>query len=150
LLIVINAARVSAAESFQIEEATVADIQRALRDKALTCHALVQAYLDRIAAYNHKGPSLGAILALNLNALAEADRRDADYARSGLVGPLHCIPLVLKDNYNTADLPTTGGSAALAGAQPRRTPSQSRDCAEPVRSFLASRTCMNSRWQVQR
>ncbi len=107
------------AESFQIEEATVSSIQQALREKSLTCHTLVQAYLDRIAAYDHKGPSLDAILALNPNALAEADRRDADYAASGPVGPLHCIPLVLKDNYNTADLPTTGGSAALSGAQPK-------------------------------
>ena len=118
-LAAIAATRVDAAESFQIEEATVASIQQALRDKSLTCHALVQAYLDRIAAYDHKGPSLNVILALNPNALAEADRRDADYARSGPVGPLHCIPLVLKDNYNTADLPTTGGSAALASAQPK-------------------------------
>lgn len=113
------AATRAGAESFQIEEATVSSIQQALREKSLTCHTLVQAYLDRIAAYDHKGPSLGAILALNPNALAEADRRDADYAASGPVGPLHCIPLVLKDNYNTADLPTTGGSAALAGAQPK-------------------------------
>jgi len=118
-LAAIAATRVDAAESFQIEEATVASIQQGLRDKSLTCHALVQAYLDRIAAYDHKGPSLNVILALNPNALAEADRRDADYARSGPVGPLHCIPLVLKDNYNTADLPTTGGSAALASAQPK-------------------------------
>jgi amidase len=118
-LAAIAATRVDAAESFQIEEATIASIQQALRDKSLTCHALVQAYLDRIAAYDHKGPSLNVILALNPNALAEADQRDADYARSGPVGPLHCIPLVLKDNYNTADLPTTGGSAALAGAQPK-------------------------------
>jgi len=118
-LAAIAATRVDAAESFQIEEATVASIQQGLRDKSLTCHALVQAYLDRIAAYDHKGPSLNVILALNPNALAEADQRDADYARSGPVGPLHCIPLVLKDNYNTADLPTTGGSAALASAQPK-------------------------------
>ena len=110
---------VDGAENFQVEEATVSSIQQALRDKSLTCHALVQAYLNRIAAYDHKGPSLDAILALNPNALTEADRRDADYARSGPVGPLHCIPLVLKDNYNSADLPTTGGSAALAGAQPK-------------------------------
>ena len=110
---------VDGAENFQVEEATVSSIQQALRDKSLTCHALVQAYLNRIAAYDHKGPSLDAILGLNPNALTEADRRDADYARSGPVGPLHCIPLVLKDNYNSADLPTTGGSAALAGAQPK-------------------------------
>lgn len=108
-----------AAGTFRVEEATIADIHKAIRDKSLTCHRLVQNYLDRIAAYDHKGPALDAILALNPNALAEADRLDAAYAKSGPIGPLHCIPIVLKDNYNTADLPTTGGSASLAGAQPK-------------------------------
>jgi amidase len=111
--------RSAAAEGFQIEEASIAGIHQAFQDKSLTCHQLVQAYLDRIAAYDHNGPALNAILALNSKALAEADVRDADYARSGPVGPLHCVPLVLKDNFDTADLPTTGGSASLAGAQPQ-------------------------------
>jgi amidase len=110
---------VNAAESFQIEEATIAGIHQALGDKSLTCRQLVQAYLDRIAAYDRNGPALNAILTLNPKALTEADGRDVDYARSGPVGPLHCIPLVLKDNYDTADLPTTGGSASLAGARPK-------------------------------
>ncbi len=104
---------------FRIEEATVASIQQAFQAKSLTCRQLVQAYLDRIAAYDHNGPALNAILTLNQKALAEADARDADYAKAGPVGPLHCVPMVLKDNYNTADLPTTGGSASLAGAQPQ-------------------------------
>jgi amidase len=111
--------RGNAAEAFQIEEASIAGIQEAFQGKSLTCHQLVQAYLDRVAAYDHNGPALDAILTPNPNVLAEADRRDADYARSGPVGPLHCIALVLKDNYGTADLPTTAGSAALAGAQPQ-------------------------------
>ena len=72
---------VDGAENFQVEEATVSSIQQALRDKSLTCRALVQAYLNRIAAYDHKGPSLDAILALNPNALTEADRRDATHGR---------------------------------------------------------------------
>jgi amidase len=107
------------AQAFEVEEATIAGIHRAFKDKSLTCRALVQTYLDRIHAYDHKGPSLNSILALNPNALAEADERDAQYARAGVTGPLHCVPLLLKDNYNTADMPTTGGSAALAGAQPQ-------------------------------
>jgi amidase len=107
------------AQAFEVEEATIAGIHQALRDKSLTCRALVQTYLDRIHAYDREGPSLNSILTLNSNALAEADERDAQYARAGLAGPLHCIPLVLKDNYNTADMPTTGGSAALAGTQPQ-------------------------------
>ena len=107
-----------AAESFRVEEATIAGIHQAMADRSLTCRQLVQAYLDRIVAYDHNGPALNAILTLNPKALAEADALDVNYARSGPAGPLHCIPLVLKDNYNTADMPTTGGSASLAGAQP--------------------------------
>jgi amidase len=108
-----------AAQAFEVEEVTIASIHQAPSDKSLTCVALVQTYLDRIHAYDHKGPSLNSILTLNPNALAEADELDAQYARAGLTGPLHCIPMLLKDNYNTADMPTTGGSAALAGSQPR-------------------------------
>jgi amidase len=107
------------AQAFEVEEATIAGIHQALKDKSLTCHGLVQAYLDRINVYDHKGPALNSVLTLNPNALAMADERDAQYARAGFTGPLHCIPLVLKDNYNTADMPTAGGSAALAGAQPQ-------------------------------
>ena len=110
---------VATGAAFRVEEATIADIHKALQNKQVTCRVIVQTYLDRIAAYDHKGSALASILALNSKALAEAKRLDADYARSGPVGPLHCIPLVLKDNYNTADLPTTGGSASLAGAQPQ-------------------------------
>jgi Asp-tRNA(Asn)/Glu-tRNA(Gln) amidotransferase A subunit family amidase len=107
------------AQAFQVEEATIAGIHEAFKDKSLTCRQLVQTYLERINAYDHKGPALNSILTLNPKALAEADERDAQYPRIGLTGPLHCIPLVLKDNYNTADMPTTGGSAALKGAQPQ-------------------------------
>ncbi len=108
----------AADEKFAIEETTIADIQRGFHEHRLTCHALVQSYLDRIAAYNKQGPAINAILTLNDKALAKADALDASYAKAGPVGPLHCVPIVLKDNYNTADLPTTGGSAALVGAQP--------------------------------
>jgi Asp-tRNA(Asn)/Glu-tRNA(Gln) amidotransferase A subunit family amidase len=105
------------AQNFAIEEATILGVQQALQTRAVTCRQVVQAYLDRIAAYDHQGPALNSILTLNKNALTEADRLDAEQAR-GAMGPLHCAPLLLKDNYNTADLPTTGGSASLAGMQP--------------------------------
>jgi amidase len=106
------------AADFKVEEATVPEIERAFSDHRLSCHQLVQTYLDRIAAYNKQGPKLNAILTMNGNALAAADQLDATFAKSGAVGPLHCVPIVLKDNYNTADLPTTGGSQSLEGAQP--------------------------------
>jgi amidase len=105
------------AQNFAIEEATIVGVRQALQAGAVTCRQIVQAYLDRIAAYDHQGPALNSILALNQKALTEADRLDAERAR-GAMGPLHCAPLLLKDNYNTADLPTTGGSASLAGMQP--------------------------------
>jgi amidase len=102
------------------EEATIPALEQAFRDHRLTCHALVITYLDRITAYDKAGPTLDAILTLNIQALAQADALDAAYAKHGAVGPLHCVPVVLKDNYNTADLPTTGGSASLAGMQPAK------------------------------
>jgi Asp-tRNA(Asn)/Glu-tRNA(Gln) amidotransferase A subunit family amidase len=108
------------ASNFKVEEATIPQLEQAFRDHSLTCHALVQTYLDRIAAYNKQGPKLDSILTLNPNALTTADKLDAAFAKTGPVGPLHCVPVVLKDNYNTADLPTTGGSLSLKGAQPAK------------------------------
>src|SRR3984893_10327921 len=103
---------------FNVEEATIPQIEQAFHDHRLTCHGLVQTYLDRIAAYDKHGAKLNAILTLNDNALATADRLDAAFERKGPVGPLHCVPIVLKDNYNTSDIPTTGGSLSLEGARP--------------------------------
>jgi amidase len=108
------------ASELQIEETTIPQIEQAFRNHTLSCHALVKTYLDRIAAYDKQGPKLNAILTLNTGALAEADRLDAAFAKTGAVGPLHCVPIVLKDNYNTTDLPTTGGSESLAGARPSK------------------------------
>jgi amidase len=115
---VVSIAREAAAQDFVIEETTVAGIQQALQTNVRTGRQIVQAYFDRIAAYDRKGPALNSILTLNPKALAEADRLDAERTTGAPVGPLHCVPLVLKDNYNTADLPTTGGSASLAGMLP--------------------------------
>ena len=108
------------AADFRVEEATIPEIERAFRDHRLTCHQLVRTYLDRIAAYDKQGPKFSAVLTLNGNALAAADHLDASFAHRGKPGPLHCVPVVLKDNYNTADLPTTGGSLSLEGAQPKK------------------------------
>ncbi|MDR3467404.1 MAG: amidase family protein [Xanthobacteraceae bacterium] len=106
------------AAGFDFEQATIPEVQRALRAHRLTCRALVQACLDRIDAYDQRGPKLNAILTLNPRALDEADRRDDALRKRGAAGPLHCVPIVLKDNYDTADLPTTGGSRSLAGSRP--------------------------------
>lgn len=104
---------------FVLEEATVDGIQAAYRDGSLTATELVRRYLARIEAYDRQGPALRAFITVNPNALAEAERLDADYqARRGRVGPLHGIPIVLKDNFNTRDLPTTGGNVAMKDSQP--------------------------------
>lgn len=103
------------AKGIAVEELTVADLGRALTEKRATCREIIESHLERINAYDKQGPKLNAILTLNPRALARADELDAGL---GPVGPLHCVPIVLKDNYDTADLPTTDGSAALAGMQP--------------------------------
>ena len=97
------------------EEATIADIHAGLKAKTLTCRALVQMYLDRIEAYDKKGPSLNAIVVTNADALKVADALDAKFGQSGPVGPLHCVPLIVKDNYETTDMPTSAGSLSLKG-----------------------------------
>ena len=107
-------------QEFQVMEASISDIHRALRSGKLTCHSLVQEYLDRIKAYDQQGPALNAMLYVNPKALEQADAMDAASKRGAKLKPLQCIPLVLKDNFNTADMPTTGGSLALKGMQPAK------------------------------
>ena len=97
---------------------TIADINRAFENGALTSEKLVQLCLARIQAYDRQGPSLHAIMALNPKALEQARALDAERKTKGPRSPLHGIPVVLKDNYNTADLPTTGGSVLLEGSLP--------------------------------
>src|SRR5215831_2795972 len=75
------------------QEAAIADIIAAFKAKELTCRQLAQMYLDRIEAYDRKGPALNAIIMVNPNAAATADALDAKFAQSGLAGPLHCLPM---------------------------------------------------------
>jgi len=106
------------ANSLQLVEASVPELQQALRTKLITSEQLVQMYLDRIAAYDKVGPTLNAFIHLNANALEEARARDRDRHRGRAHGPLFGIPVLLKDNINTSDMPTTAGSVALAGSIP--------------------------------
>ena len=108
------------AQSFHVTETSVSDIHRAMRAGTLTCHGLVQQYLDRIEAYDHKGPKINALLDINPRALQQADSMDEEYKLSGRLKPLGCIPIILKDNYDTADMPTTAGSVLLKNAQPEK------------------------------
>jgi amidase len=104
------------AMDFRWEEATVADLAAALEAGSVTSRTLVEAYLGRIHALDRQGPALHAMITTNPQALAIADSLDAERRAGRVRGPLHGIPVVLKDNIATADrMPTTAGSRALEG-----------------------------------
>ncbi|MNR79254.1 Glutamyl-tRNA(Gln) amidotransferase subunit A [compost metagenome] len=108
-----------AAQPYHLEETSIANIQAALKSGKLSCANLVDAYLARVAAYDKQGPALNAVLTINPAAHEIAVAKDAEFKKTGkLSGPLHCIPVAAKDNYNTVDMPTTGGSEALKGVHP--------------------------------
>ena len=104
--------------SLSLEEATVADINAAFDAGALSCTTLVQLYLDRIAAYDDAGPRLNSIITVNPRAIDTARQLDEERASAGPRSPLHCIPIFLKDNIDTADMPTSNGSVILKDASP--------------------------------
>ena len=106
------------APAFQVEEATIADIHQAMEEGRVTAEELVQSYLDRIEAYDRQGPYLNSIITVSEHALGRARELDAALAESGFTGPLHGIPVIVKDNYDTHDLPTTNGTLAFRGAIP--------------------------------
>src|SRR5262245_6150672 len=104
---------------FHLQEATIAGIHRAFTTRQLTCVQLIKLYLDRIEAYNLSGPALHAIITVNPKALETAAAMDRQYAANpSAVGSLHCVPIVLKDNFNTKDMPTTGGNVSMKTSQP--------------------------------
>jgi len=109
----------SPARGLHIEEATIADLEAAYRSGATTATSVVEACLGRIRAYDTAGPQLKVVIFLNPRALEEAAALDAELRRSGRpAGPLHGIPVLLKDNINTHDMPTTAGSLSLEGYTP--------------------------------
>ena len=108
------------AQEFELLEATIADVHRAFESGQLTCRDLTSHYIQRIEAYDATGPSLNSIQLVNPNALQDAASLDQQFDRSGLVGPLHCIPVLLKDQVETLDMPTTYGSAVFEGFMSNR------------------------------
>lgn len=108
------------AAAFQIIEATIDDIHAAFKSGKLTARQLVQGYLDRIAAYDKQGPNINSIITLNDHALEDADRLDAAYRASGPAGPLHGIPILVKDEIDTAGMPTTLGTQVFKNYRPPR------------------------------
>lgn len=102
---------------FALDELSVSDLQSAMRTGAMTSRSIAEQYLARIAEVDHAGPSLRSVIELNPDALAIADARDRERREGRVRGPLHGIPVLVKDNVDTADrMHTTAGSLALAGS----------------------------------
>jgi len=115
-----RAPAVPAASSYDVMEKSIEELQRAMAAREVTSRQLVDLYLARIEAYDKQGPALNAVVALNPQARATADALDAERSRRGARGPLHGIPIVVKDNYETIEMPTSAGSIALASFHPAR------------------------------
>jgi len=106
--------------SFDVLETTIADVQAAYRSGQLTCRQLVQSYLDRIENYDRQGPAINAIITINPAALKEADRLDAAFKAGAFVGPLHGVPIIMKDQGDAVGMPTTLGSVLFKDYYPDR------------------------------
>ena len=125
LLLLLACVRLLAAEAqtasrprpISVVEATIAGVHAALKKKTCTCELLVQAYLQRIAAYD-QSRGINAIILVNPDALRAARALDSEYAVTRRLRPLHCVPVIVKDNYNTMGLQTTAGSLAMKGCVP--------------------------------
>jgi Asp-tRNA(Asn)/Glu-tRNA(Gln) amidotransferase A subunit family amidase len=103
-----------------LEETTIAQVHASMKSGRLTCATLVDFYLKRIEANDKAGPALNAITVVNPHARAEAAELDRTYKASGPVGPLHCVPAIVKDNFETTGLQTAAGSLALKDFDPQR------------------------------
>lgn len=114
----VAAAPAASAQDLTLSEATIADLNGAFDAGTLSSEELVRMYLARIDAYDQRGPALNTVLWLNEGALERARALDEERASTGPRSPLHGIPVVLKDNVDTADMPTTAGSVLLAGSLP--------------------------------
>jgi Asp-tRNA(Asn)/Glu-tRNA(Gln) amidotransferase A subunit family amidase len=105
----------SAGAPFDLRETTVSEMRDAIRSGDTTARALVEGYRERVERYDGE---LGAVVALNDRAVDRADDLDRQFAESGFVGPLHGVPVVVKDNVDTSGVPTTGGSTVFEGSTP--------------------------------
>ena len=112
--------RGAAVDTFELEETTIFALQNAMASGRYTSRQLVELYLRRIEAIDRRGPTLRSIIELNPDAVRIADELDAERVQRGPRGPLHGIPIIIKDNIDTADrMMTTAGSLALGGIAPR-------------------------------
>ncbi|AKD05208.1 amidase family protein [Pontibacter korlensis] len=121
---------------FELEEATIEDIHQAFREGTCSCQQLVAAYFERIEQFD-KPTRLNAIVVTNPEAMERAKQLDEEFADTKVLRPLHCIPVIVKDNYNTEGLQTTAGSLALKGFKPAEDAYQVRKLKEAGAIVLA-------------
>lgn len=107
------------AAKFNVLETTIAAVHKAFREGSLSCLELTQTYLNRIARFDQP-TGLNSILLTNDDATARASALDAEFAATGILKPLHCVPMIIKDNYNVRGLQTTAGSKAMLGFMPEK------------------------------
>ena len=124
LVMVAFATYATAQTEFSVFEKSISEIQQALSEGRTTSVEVVEEYLARISAYDKLGPRLNSIVRVNENAVARAAELDEERAKSGARSQLHGIPLLIKDNYNTTNMATTGSSIALANFFPNRVSTQ--------------------------
>ena len=137
-----SAPRTAAAADFDVTGRSIRELQAAMTAGQITSVDLVHAYLERIAAFDQQGPALNAVLYLNPNAVQMAADLDAERATGRLRGPLQGIPVLLKDNYETYDMPTTGAYRwPSAGRNPSTTRFRSANYAMLVRYCSARSIC---------
>lgn len=103
---------------FDVVEATIAQVHDAMRAGRLTCRELVGSYLKRIEAFDKNGPGVNSIVMVNPEVEEQAEELDQRFKQSGLTGPLHCVPVIVKDNFETKGLQTSDGALAFAGFLP--------------------------------
>ena len=127
-------------EFFEVHEQSILDLQAAQTAGKVTSRGLVDSYLARIQAYDQAGPRLNAIVLINPRAREEAEALDRERGEKGPRGPLHGIPVLIKDNYDTADMPTSGGALALATLQPSADAFQVRKLREAGAVILGKTT----------
>ena len=105
---------------FRVQKNTITDIQSAFSKSGLSARQLAEFYLNRIEAYDHDGPKINSIITVNPNAIQEAERLDEAFGHTGAAGPLHGIPVILKDQMDARGMPTTIGSVLFENYFPDR------------------------------
>ncbi|MCU4414385.1 amidase [Acinetobacter sp. WU_MDCI_Axc73] len=108
-------------QPYQFVEGTIEQMQTSIKTGGITCHQVVQGYINRINTYDKQGVTLNSVITVSETALTEADKLDAYFKQNGkLIGPMHCVTVLPKDNIDTFDMPTSAGSKALMYSQPEQ------------------------------